>query len=109
MNIKHKLYFANIFLLALFSGCNSENEKFTGYLVAKEYTPEHMSNETPEKVIYASVIVPRIVTPHVSKPHKVDAKYVWYIANKDIILSREVSYQMFNTRKCGDKITINRY
>jgi len=96
-----------LFLLAIMlCSCVDENETFTGYLVAKEYTAEHMSNETPKTLSYAAVYIP-MAHPHTPPPpHKIDAQWVWFIANKDAIIERNVSEQMFNTKKCGDKITI---
>lgn len=86
--------------LAVIAGCN--DGPFTGYLVAKEYTPEHMSTEPSETVSFAIVVPRPVVTP----PRKVHEKWVWYVANKDGVRSYEVTPCRFHTKKCGDKITM---
>jgi hypothetical protein len=101
-------FFTYIVLSVSLSSCVDENETFTGYLVAKEYTPEHMSNETPKTISYAGVIiVPKPVQP--PPPYKVDAKWVWFIANKDEVITKNVSEKMFHTKKCGDIVTVKRW
>ncbi len=103
-----KLAFASLFLAVVLSGCVDENETFTGYLVAKEYTPEHMSNKSEKTISYAIVIVPTRVAPPPA-PHKVDAKWVWFIANRNEVIQKYVSQEMFDTKKCGDKVTVKRW
>ena len=98
---------ASVFLAAGLSGCVDESETFTGYIVAKEYTPEHMSNESAKTISYAAVIITPRVPPR-TPPHKVDAKWVWFIANKNRVIQKRVSQQMFDTKKCGDKVTVKR-
>lgn len=97
----------NIFLIALscfmLVGCSDIDRTFTGYLVAKEYIPEHMSNETP-KIHLEATFVP--VPSTTMKPYKVEELYVWHIANKDRILHKIVTKEMFNSSKCGDKVAV---
>lgn len=95
------------FIAALFSGCDNRNEPFTGYLVAKEYRPERMSNEPVRLVDYAAFVPPRVVTvPHSNTPQKIEAEWIWFVANKREVLPFRVSEQMFDTKKCGDKVTM---
>jgi hypothetical protein len=99
--------FISVILLPLFLyGCCDEKEIFTGFIVAKEYTPEHMSNQGSYPVSYA-VVVPIIAHP--PAPHKVYAEWVWFVANRDCVIRRCVSKEMFNTKKCGEKVTVKRY
>ena len=97
------VFFSYVLLAVLFSGCVDDNETFTGYLVAKEYTPEHMSNESAKIISYAAVITPP------PTPYKVNAERVWFIANRNEVIQKSVSQQMFNTKKCGDKVTVKRW
>jgi hypothetical protein len=96
-----------LFLLLLFTSCVDENETFTGYLVAKEYTPEHMSDKKVKTYSYSVIVVPP--RPASPSPTKVKEKWVWFIANKNMVLERRVTKQLFNTKKCGDKVTIKRW
>ena len=107
--IKHMKRLILILIISLlFFGCIDQNQTFTGYLVAKEYTPEHMSNESEKTVSYAT-IVPYVTHVNPPPPHKVDAKWVWYIANKNEIICKAVNKDVFDTKKCGEKITVKRY
>lgn len=101
----------SIGLMILFTACKDPNEKFTGYLVAKEYTPAHMSNEKSKTVTFSSfAYVPTVpIHPSSSKPRKISEKWVWYIANKREVIQKQVSKKLFYSKKCGDKITIKRY
>lgn len=82
---------------------NKPKEIFIGYVVAKEYTPEHMSDTRPQVVNYA-VLNPFFM--HMNKPYKIPEKYMVYIANKKKIISRKVSYSEFISLNCGDKVSI---
>jgi hypothetical protein len=85
LNKKLNIYFIYIVLLIFFTGCVNEEDTFTGYLVSKEYTPKHMSNENKKTIIYNSLIpivyVPHVYTPH-STTHEINEKWVWVIANR---------------------------
>lgn len=78
---------------------------FTGYIVAKEYTPAHRSNEVPKTVSYAvTPIVPRIVTA--PPPNFVANRWTWYVANKYEVKKFNVDSVMFFSCGCGDKVRI---
>ncbi len=94
-----------IVIASLFS-CEDEPKTFKGYIVCKEYVPEHMSNETPPRYNYAAV-VPHPVIVHQTPPHKVEAEYVWYLANKYEVKSFRVNKGLFNKYKCGTLIHWN--
>jgi hypothetical protein len=78
---------------------------FTGYLVAKEYTPQHMSNENERTVSY-SVFIPTVVHNNPPPPHKVNSSFVWYVANKHQVISKNVDSLRFDTKKCGQLVTV---
>jgi hypothetical protein len=110
MNRKMNGFFAYVLLAVVLSGCVDKNETFTGYIVAKEYTPEHMSNESEETISYAGFVP--VIPHHVTRPpapRKVDAKWIWFIANRCGVIQKCVSQQMFDTKKCGDKVTVKRW
>lgn len=93
--------------LTLFS-CINENEKFTGYLVAKEYTPERMCCDDTKTICYAGYVhVPRVVHQH--HHSKQEAQYYWYLANKNEVIKKAVTSKLFYSKKVGTKITINYY
>lgn len=94
-----------IAIASLFS-CEDEPKKIVGYLVCKEYTPEHMSNQNVPTHNYATVI-PRPVIVHQTPPHKIEAEYVWYIANKFETEKIRVNKSLFNKYKCGTLIEWN--
>ena len=100
-------FIAVLILPFLLCGCCDEKEIFTGFIVAKEYTPEHMSDQGVQTMSYA-ISVPVIVS-HPPAPHKVYAEWVWFVANRDCTIRRSVSREMFNTKKCGEKVTVKRY
>ncbi len=87
-------------------GCSPKKTNFQGYLVAKEYTPEHMSDESVETYSYAVVAVPNNYHPS-SKPHKIEAEWVWYIADKYGVDRVNVHPNQFNTKKLGDFVLYN--
>ncbi len=98
------LIILSIFLI----GCIDPNQRFTGYIVCKEYIPEHMSDRSPRIISYSSVIT----VPHTTinnKPYKIKEKWVFYIANKKEIIIKSVSEKLFNSKRCGEKIKIKRY
>ena len=102
-----------LFACVTLLSCSEENKAFTGYIVAKEYTPEHMSNERAQTKSYSITSTPRVVVvPHVparpAPPSKIRARYVWYVANKERVVSVEVTAQMFNVKKCGELVTVYR-
>jgi len=104
------LLLVSTLLSVVFLSCVDPKEKFTGYIVAKIFTPEHMSNESARCVVYAAVFVPPMVhhTPP-PKPHKIENSWSIFIANKDMILEKKVSKSFFDSKKCGEKITMYRY
>lgn len=86
-----------------------EPTNFTGYLVAKEYVPAHMSNQTVAPVRAAGVvIVPHPIHVHRTppKPHRISAKWYWYVANKYEVVELQVDSARFNTHLCGEVVTI---
>jgi uncharacterized membrane protein len=98
-----------IAISSLFS-CENERTSFEGYLVCKEYTEPRMSNQS-EKVhnyaIMSTHFTPRPVVIHHTPPHYINAKYVWYLANKKEVISINVNKKMFNKHKCGTFIKYN--
>lgn len=108
-NRKMNGFFAYVLLAVVLSGCCDKSETFTGYLVAKEFTPEHMSNENVKTISYAGYVP---IVPHITPapaPHKVDAEWTWFIANRNEVIQKCVSQEMFDTKKCGDKVTVKRW
>jgi hypothetical protein len=98
-----------ITLLSTLISCVDPNEKFTGYIVAKDYTPEHMSDKSSKTISYSGLIILPHTVYHKPQPRKIPEKWVFHIANKHETISKCVSEKVFNSKKCGDKITIKRY
>jgi hypothetical protein len=97
-----KLFF--VLLLITAASCNQEHS-FTGYLVAKEYTPEHMCHDNVKTQSFA-VVVPHVVHTPKHSHSKVEERYVWFVANKHRVREFKVSINRFHTAKCGDKVTM---
>lgn len=105
-NTKIKGFFAYALIMLILFGCFNKDKTFTGYLVAKEYTPEHMNTESQKTISYAILGTHPMPMP---PRYKIRAKWNWYIANRDEVIQISVSKEMFDTKKCGDKITIKRW
>jgi hypothetical protein len=107
---------AKLMLCAVFFTLTScIDEKITGYLVAKEYTPERMCCDGTETICYAgftpvsrTVFVPH--THHHTHHHhsKRSAEYYWFIANKKEVIKKRVSPKLFYSKKLGTKVTMKR-
>lgn len=105
-NKKSKFIIATCLLISVLSSCCMNKEKnFIGYIVAKEYTPAHMSNEAGRTISYA-LIVPYI--PPSPKPHQIESKFIWYVANKYEVLAFSVDTAKFNAKILGEKVTLKR-
>ena len=104
-----KLMLCAVFL-TLFS-CIDENENFTGYLVAKEYTPERMCCDDTKTICYAGFtpVYRPVVVPHTHHHSKQEAQYYWYLANKNEVIKKAVTSKLFYSKKVGTKITMKRY
>lgn len=94
--------FFGLFIFALVNKKHEEYGSFTGYLVAKEYIPEHYEDEYPKSVYF-------FVMPYVHKKPRelIKEQYIWYIANKDKILRRSVDKDDFHSKELGEKITLS--
>ena len=93
-----------IFIAISLLSCK-QDEKFIGYVVCKEYTQSHMSNETGRVINYSIVVPMQHVTPPPA-PHFVPEQYVFYIANKNEVQKRYVSKHLFFKIKLLTKIII---
>lgn len=95
-----------ILILGLFLfGCRPDN--YSGYIVCKEYTPEHECHSKVEVVREAAFIPPpRVVVapPHHHKTQK--AEYKIYIANRDFVRNINVSEATYMKFKVTDKVKI---
>jgi len=107
-----KIIFGFILVL-VFSSCS--DGPFTGYVVGKEHTREHMSNENVQTESVCSITAPTptltyaYIPVHVAshpKSHKVNESYVLYVANKHTLRQFNVSQKIFNQYHCGDQITL---
>lgn len=100
-----------ILTFSMLLSCEGEKQKeFKGYIVAKEFTPEHRCHEDVKTVNYALISRPIPVhvphVPHVPHVHHViEAEYIWYCANKHQIIKRFVSKKEFHSKKCGQKVS----
>lgn len=105
-------YLKLLLILIILSCCGKNaNSPFTGYLVYKEYTPEHLSCDDVKTYTYglASYAHPSITRSGVvrgSDCENVEPEYIFYLANKTKIKSFRVSNELFFAKDCGDKITL---
>lgn len=96
-----------LFTAINFVSCDESDRSFTGYIVHKEYIPQHYDDETPEEVSCAGVIIPpRPVMRPPRKPVLVKSRWIWYVANKNSVKAFEKDSLSFNDCFCGDKLTI---
>lgn len=98
-----------IILTILILSCSKKPESFTGYVVQKEYTPQHMSDQHVSNTVYAGVCVPCITTSTRTRKPKatlIKEAYRIYVANKDYIKKFYISKNLFNKINLGSKITI---
>lgn len=81
-----------------------------GFVVAKEYVPQHMDDVQVEPVVEASVvphITPHpVVVPHRHIPVLVPAKFVLYIADRYSVHDVDVDSVTFIKTKVGQRMTI---
>ena len=93
------------------TSCIDESEKITGYLVAKEYTPERMCCDGTKTICYAGFtpVSRPVVVPHTHHHSKISAEYYWFIANKNEVVKKRVSSNLFYSKKLGTKVTMKRY
>lgn len=94
-----------IAILLIVCTISCENNPYIGYIVCKEYIPEHLSNEKPTKYVEASYVPHVIIISHTS-PHKINEEYVFYIANKESIKRINVTKESFNYYKIKDKVKV---
>jgi hypothetical protein len=105
---------AKLMLCAVFftlTSCIDESEKITGYLVAKEYTPERMCCDDTKTICYAGFtpVSRPVVVPHTHHHSKRSDEYYWFIANKNEVIKKRVSPKLFYSKKLGTKVTMKRY
>lgn len=92
-----------VLLIVFISSC--ENKPHIGYIVCKEYVPEHMSNE--QKTIYVEAsYAPHIIIISHSSPHKINERYILYVANKDEVRATNVSKKAFDYFKIKNKVKV---
>ena len=86
--------------------CADGPTDFTGYIVAKEYTPGHMCHDDVKTVSYAVVHVPIVhhttTHTHTWQP----STFIWFVANKNDIEQFSVDSVLFHSRKCGENVTM---
>jgi len=97
-----------IFIMSALISCISKDTVITGYVVCKEYVPEHMDNENPKTIQYNIIIVPHY-TPHRRTPQKVLEGWYLYVANKNEVFKKRVNKTIFDNTKITDKVTFYKY
>lgn len=97
-----------IFILAIsiilsegFSGC--ERKPFCGFLVCKEYTPGHMSDEYPN-VVQEAGVVNMPVGVLMRRSHYVEPQWVLYVANRYCIRAFDVDSLTYVRHEVGERI-----
>ena len=121
-----KKLFLILSLVFLLTSCEEKiNSVAKGYLVHKTHIKAHMSDQKAEEINYAGFSLGfshpihhpshplhpmNTARRHKSKqkPHKVMDEYIFYIGNKDGVIKSYVDQNIFNSYKCGDKISLVR-
>lgn len=94
-------------LCLFFQACNKY--PFTGYIVGKEYIPRHWENKPGKSICECAVWIP-VVPAHTSTDQRkiVESQFILHVANKDELRHIHVDSLLYQARKCGEKITINK-
>ena len=89
--------------LSTFISC--EIKPFIGYIIYKDFIPEHMSDVTGniKRSAYIPVHIQPIRTTK-SKPHLINDKYIFHVANIDEVRAFTVSEETFGKFKKFDKV-----
>ena len=93
-----------MFIPILFlSAC--QTDKYSGYVVCKEFIPEHECHSEVRTVRESIIIVPPKVPSH--HQHKTqEARYIVYIANKDFVRSIDTDKTNYQNLKITDKVKV---
>jgi hypothetical protein len=89
-------------LLAMLVGCSEE--KFTGYIVQMEHTPERMCHDDTKTIVQAVFVPTPVVRTHHHEKEK--ETFVLYVANKYRVRYFYVKRDLFEKVKPGQKITL---
>lgn len=93
--------FLSMFLLLAVVAC--EERKIEGYIVYKEYIPEHMCHSDVKTVVEAGVTpVPVHVHHHVEQ----EARWILYIGNSYGTTKVDVTENCYNGFKVTDKVSV---
>lgn len=94
----------------------NKNRKFTGYIVEKEYIPSHRRDVTPQKQITNTPVpMAPIIAYRMNEDRKEEeiynaeilpAEWTWFIANRYEIISYKVDSTTFDTKQCGEQVTV---
>lgn len=97
-----KLLIIAISAMLLFS---CKEKPFTGYVVCKEYTPQHMSYVAAKSIQEATIYIPHVTVVPKRPPHLEKSKWVLYVANKYTVKAISVDSILFINTKLGSKVT----
>lgn len=96
---------AILLTLWLCGAFDQEKHTFTGYVVHKEWTKGHMSDQTPARVNYAAVYVPHPVVVHKSSPTWQKSSFKLFVANRDRVREFEVDSAKWFTYRICQRVT----
>jgi len=116
-----KNYLITAVIITAFLSCEKKtNDKFIGYIVCKEYVPEHYG--TNNKVIYQeATFAPHIAAGAIAASNAArqrrnreyeenekhfDSEWTIWVANKHRVISKEIDSLSYLKLKCGDKVEI---
>ena len=81
--------------------------KITGYIVYKEFEPEHMCCDENHPVYYESSVIPRVIVPHNHHVHeKQEPRWTLFIGNTGGTEQVDVTKSCYKLFKVTDKVRV---
>jgi len=101
-------YLVLALIILLISSCESKNEPFIGYIVAKEYIQGHMCHDDNFKhVVEAGFVhVPHVPHVHHHKHKWQRSQFIIYVANRYEVKPFHIDSLLYNIHNVTDKVTI---
>lgn len=82
-------------------------EPISGYIVYKEYIPQHMSNRTPAVQHEAAFVYVAPARP--TPPHKVQSTWAIWVGNRNGVEQISIDSNLYGRVKCGQHIKIYKH
>jgi hypothetical protein len=93
-----------LLIISLLFLASCKERDITGYIVYKEYVPEHMCHDDVTTEYEAGVIV--VPHTHVHHHSKQEASWTLYVGTKDYTEQVSVTKNCYNSFKVTDKVRV---